>query len=243
MSTPAHKRMVFAIVGALTLHVLAFAAVERWDGLYAHDGTPSTGRVAVAVLVTSRPESGGVNNYDSRESEHSEENQEANDESVVDGLDTAPANAAVTDHTTSKPENGRHDTRESDDLDDRPETEQADSQSPAAREDGGTPPGATSSPGAANAAASNQTAPAAIEPVRLVPPSYPEVARARGEQGAVVVQIEIGRGGRVAGVQLTESSGYALLDDAAVRAVRAWRFASHYEGQHTARRFEFRLEG
>ena len=55
-----------------------------------------------------------------------------------------------------------------------------------------------------------------------VAPSYPESARAKGVQGTVMVQALVGRDGRVLDARVT--SGVPGLDEAAIEAVRQWRF-------------------
>jgi len=55
-------------------------------------------------------------------------------------------------------------------------------------------------------------------------PDYPLEAVHRGERGAVVLLIHVTPGGHVAGVDITETSGYVLLDRAAREAALSWRF-------------------
>lgn len=55
-------------------------------------------------------------------------------------------------------------------------------------------------------------------------PAYPELARKRGQEGLVRVRVEIDEGGNLLSVGVAESSGYKLLDDAAVKTVKRWRF-------------------
>lgn len=55
-------------------------------------------------------------------------------------------------------------------------------------------------------------------------PEYPFVARNRGYQGRVVLQVDVLPDGTAERVELTSSSGYDSLDAAAVRTVRQWRF-------------------
>jgi protein TonB len=50
---------------------------------------------------------------------------------------------------------------------------------------------------------------------------YPASAKASGAQGRVVVQVSIHRDGRMTNSQIEETSGYAILDQAALEAVRA----------------------
>lgn len=56
-------------------------------------------------------------------------------------------------------------------------------------------------------------------------PAYPASARAARLAGTVVLRVGIGESGAVESVVVARSSGHALLDTAAVRAVRGWRFA------------------
>lgn len=55
------------------------------------------------------------------------------------------------------------------------------------------------------------------------PPSYPSLSMRLNEQGKVLLRVELGEDGRVAGAELKISSGYRRLDDAALNAVRIWR--------------------
>ncbi|MDD4241249.1 MAG: TonB family protein [Smithellaceae bacterium] len=56
------------------------------------------------------------------------------------------------------------------------------------------------------------------------PPAYPAVARQMGYQGVVYVQAEILTDGRVGRTMIRKSSGYAILDRTALKAVRRWKF-------------------
>ena len=56
------------------------------------------------------------------------------------------------------------------------------------------------------------------------PPRYPDLARQRGWQGTVLLLVQIDAQGVVTNVEVEESSGYQLLDAAAVNAVRQWRY-------------------
>jgi protein TonB len=55
-------------------------------------------------------------------------------------------------------------------------------------------------------------------------PVYPELARRRHEEGLVLVAVKVTAQGRAARVEIKKSSGFSLLDDAAVEAVRDWEF-------------------
>lgn len=62
-----------------------------------------------------------------------------------------------------------------------------------------------------------------------VEPMYPEQARQAREEGTVVLKIQILANGRPGEVSVYRSSGWSLLDDAAVEAVRKWRFIAARE--------------
>lgn len=55
-------------------------------------------------------------------------------------------------------------------------------------------------------------------------PSYPAISRRLGEQGKVVIRVLIGRDGNPLQAELHQTSGYARLDQAALRAVMDWRY-------------------
>lgn len=55
-------------------------------------------------------------------------------------------------------------------------------------------------------------------------PAYPLMSRRLGEQGTVLLRVTVGEQGEVRAVALEESCGHARLDEAALRAVRQWRF-------------------
>ncbi len=56
------------------------------------------------------------------------------------------------------------------------------------------------------------------------PPSYPRVARLRGQEGKCVMRVNVLPDGRVGAIDLARSSGYDVLDKAALRTVKSWRF-------------------
>ncbi|MDR3520455.1 MAG: energy transducer TonB [Acidocella sp.] len=55
-------------------------------------------------------------------------------------------------------------------------------------------------------------------------PPYPEAAREHGEQGRVLLSIHVAANGRVVQVDITSSSGYAILDQAAQDTALNWVF-------------------
>lgn len=55
------------------------------------------------------------------------------------------------------------------------------------------------------------------------PPSYPAISRRLGEEGKVVLRVELDETGRVDRATITISSGYARIDEAALATVKRWR--------------------
>lgn len=58
------------------------------------------------------------------------------------------------------------------------------------------------------------------------PPAYPMASRRKRETGTVVLQLVISEEGRVVDVSLHRSSGFPALDQAAIAAVRKWRWSA-----------------
>lgn len=59
---------------------------------------------------------------------------------------------------------------------------------------------------------------------RNPPPDYPRRARQLGFEGTVLLDVAVNAEGGVDAVSVAASSGYAILDEAAQRAVRHWMF-------------------
>ncbi|WP_051222165.1 energy transducer TonB [Neptunomonas japonica] len=57
-----------------------------------------------------------------------------------------------------------------------------------------------------------------------VQPNYPRMATRRGLEGTVMLVLHISAAGLVERVVIDTSSGYSILDKAAVKAARQWRF-------------------
>jgi protein TonB len=55
-------------------------------------------------------------------------------------------------------------------------------------------------------------------------PEYPLIARKRGYQGTVVLEVLVNREGKVKELTLSASSGYSVLDQAALTGVKTWLF-------------------
>ena len=62
------------------------------------------------------------------------------------------------------------------------------------------------------------------------PPAYPMISRRLGEEGRVMLRVFVEADGRPSKVELRDSSGFGRLDDAALRAVRGWRFVPARRG-------------
>lgn len=56
------------------------------------------------------------------------------------------------------------------------------------------------------------------------PPEYPYLARRMGYAGRVTLEIQVLTTGNTGDVRIIESSGFAILDNSAQKAVRRWRF-------------------
>ncbi len=80
------------------------------------------------------------------------------------------------------------------------------------------------------------------------PPRYPFVAWRRGIEGTVIVILEVDDRGAVTAAHVETSSGCGQLDDAALQALRRWRFTPAHRGDWAVRgtwrqTVEFRLTG
>ncbi|MBU6390944.1 MAG: energy transducer TonB [Planctomycetota bacterium] len=62
------------------------------------------------------------------------------------------------------------------------------------------------------------------------PPKYPPLAKQMHQEGLVMLMVEIDQKGVPVKVEVKQSSGYQLLDQAALEAVRHWRFQSERIG-------------
>jgi protein TonB len=55
-------------------------------------------------------------------------------------------------------------------------------------------------------------------------PAYPAISKKLKEEGTVLLTILVTKEGRVAEAQIKTSSGHKRLDDAAIRAIKRWKF-------------------
>jgi len=65
------------------------------------------------------------------------------------------------------------------------------------------------------------------------PPDYPLVARRRGYEGTVVLDVLVDREGRVRDLNVSQSSGHGVIDRAAMKAVKDWLFEPARRGDET----------
>ncbi|MCA9499478.1 MAG: energy transducer TonB [Nitrospira sp.] len=70
-----------------------------------------------------------------------------------------------------------------------------------------------------------------VKPLHTERPLYPRMAREQGWQGKVVLRTHISADGTVTSATVQESSGYSLLDESAVQAVKVWSFEPAKNGE------------
>lgn len=58
---------------------------------------------------------------------------------------------------------------------------------------------------------------------KLTPPTYPAISRRMGEEGKLVLRVELDERGRIDDAKVINSSGYERLDTAALTAVKDWQ--------------------
>ena len=85
------------------------------------------------------------------------------------------------------------------------------------------------------------------KPKQNIKPKYPKGAQQRGEQGDVILEIRVNAEGTVDEVKVATSSGFAELDEAAVKAARTAKFSPARSGHNpvasTARlKLQFKLK-
>jgi len=55
-------------------------------------------------------------------------------------------------------------------------------------------------------------------------PEYPRIARRRGYQGTVLLEVLVNKAGKVDDLRILQSSGYRMLDRSALQSVKTWLF-------------------
>ena len=66
---------------------------------------------------------------------------------------------------------------------------------------------------------------AKLDYLQVSPPAYPALARERGWEGTVIVKALVEKDGACSQVAVEKSSGHALLDNSAVKAIKEWEFS------------------
>lgn len=66
-------------------------------------------------------------------------------------------------------------------------------------------------------------------------PAYPAIARRLGEEGRVLLRVQVTVDGAADSVELHKSSGSDLLDEAALAAVKKWRFMPAKRGEQAVK--------
>lgn len=61
-------------------------------------------------------------------------------------------------------------------------------------------------------------------------PNYPQMARRRRQEGTVILNVLVSKLGTAKQISISNSSGYSLLDESAMNAVRSWKFIPAKQG-------------
>ena len=95
------------------------------------------------------------------------------------------------------------------------------------------PPAETAVPASENAIAATTASGAVAQDLKTsnrVEPIYPSASRRAAEEGTVRLKVLVDEKGRPRDVAVATSSGFARLDEAAMQAVRKWRFVAATDG-------------
>jgi protein TonB len=63
----------------------------------------------------------------------------------------------------------------------------------------------------------------AVSCPKLTPPEYPAISRRMGEEGKLILRVELDENGHIDNAKVLNSSGYERLDAAALSAVKSWQ--------------------
>lgn len=85
------------------------------------------------------------------------------------------------------------------------------------------PPAAIEAPAARPAGPVTLGAELAVSCPERSAPAYPPLSRRLGEEGKVVLRVELDEQGHVSAARVATASGFARLDEAALAAVKTWR--------------------
>jgi protein TonB len=94
------------------------------------------------------------------------------------------------------------------------------------------------------------SAPAEVSNLKVtsrVNPAYPAQSRRAGEEGTATFRVLVDEKGRPGDIQVAQSSGFPKLDQAAMEAIKRWKFAAAMNGgsavaAYTTVRVTFRLD-
>jgi len=136
----------------------------------------------------------------------------------------------------------------------RPESHQETARMAPEAPEGNSKPAAAPPPATTTETRSGPAGEAFSEPVFAAaylnnpPPPYPLVARRRGIAGVVMLRAEVSPDGRCLQAKVAKSSGYGPLDEAALEAVKKWRFVPAKKGGQAVSAWveipvNFKLEG
>jgi periplasmic protein TonB len=95
------------------------------------------------------------------------------------------------------------------------------------------PPAETAMPPSANAISASEASGAVAQDLKAsnrIEPTYPSASRRAGEEGTVRLKVLVDEKGRPRDVAVANSSGFPRLDQAAMEAVRKWRFVAATDG-------------
>ena len=70
-----------------------------------------------------------------------------------------------------------------------------------------------------------------VKPLKTERPLYPRMAREQGWQGEVLLRARINADGTVKNATVQKSSGFPILDDSAIQAVKIWSFRPAKNGE------------
>ena len=209
-------RLVWTLLPALALHVLfLLAAVPDRDQRL--PGVKGSGRITVSIdRLGSQPPA--VSERDQREAAYAGAVERRKEKRTAAG------------HSPEKepaPRIGPKRTKKvirAAPADERGGVSEAGGNAAAAAPQAGSRSGTGMRAAASGSAAGEAVRLAVPVPAENRPPDYPELARRRGWEGTVLLAVRVGVDGRVDQAEVRSGSSYRLLDEAALRAVRRWRF-------------------
>ncbi len=73
-----------------------------------------------------------------------------------------------------------------------------------------------------------------VEKINNQPPQYPKIARLKKQQGTVVIEVFIKNNGAVEDLSIKQSSGYEILDEAALKTIKTWQFEANKDSKRSS---------